>query len=137
MVPVWRIAGSCVKITTMGWDAHTKIETEIVNNRLRIKNKAIRESFKKAYVEVKKIAGAVDGFLDFGDLDCSTCRDMLTKATGINGYEDGFTSDQVVELNKNANWNFKFPEEDAWAYWSARKWLEVCAELKLSIYFSY
>lgn len=41
------------------------------------------------------------------------------------------------QVLKKANWDFGYEEKDAWAYWSARKFLETCARLKLTIRFSW
>jgi len=43
----------------------------------------------------------------------------------------------LKKLNQKANWDFKYKKEDAWAYLSARKFLELCAKHNLSIRFSW
>ena len=108
----------------MGWDASC------------LDLKVDKKPFKQASKEVKQKAGLVDGRLMFGGLDCSTCRRMLQQATDQNCTEGvEWSAKQVKQISAAAKWDFTFNAEDAWAYWSARKFLEVCAELGTGIYF--
>lgn len=109
----------------MGWDAGFNTEA-----------KDKRKQFKKTATEVKRIAGLVDGSLQFGGLDCSTCRLMLEQATAQNCSEGTeWSAEQVQQIASAAVWEFVFQAEDAWAYWSARKFLETCAAIGGVIYF--
>ncbi|MBI4095651.1 MAG: hypothetical protein HY438_02210 [DPANN group archaeon] len=46
-----------------------------------------------------------------------------------------WSSKTVREINKNANWNFEIDVVEISTYWSARWFLQLCAELNLGIYF--
>lgn len=119
----------------MGWDAHSS--AEYLHEIRKFKNPQ-HEKFIDAYNEVKSIAGCADGYLDMGSLDCSACCKMLQEATGESCYSDeGWSAEKVKELNEKADWRLLYGKDNAWAYWSARKFLETCAELNLSISFSW
>lgn len=123
----------------MGWDASAdakKIYNKN-NNRYQLSNKKQRFAFKEAFEFVKSEAGQVDGFLDMGGLDCSACAKMLEQATGRSCFGDGWKSDEIQQIYEMSNWDFHFDKEKAWAYWSARKFLELCAKFKLAVTFNY
>lgn len=113
----------------MGWDVYAAHE-----NKKRIKVKA----FEKAVKRVLKKADSVDGLLHIGGLDCSDCREMLEEATGIPAafYSD-YSPDELKKISDSANWDFTFEQENAWAYWSAREFLETCVRLNLGTYATY
>lgn len=120
----------------MGWDAHSSATYNYENKRFE--RMAHQKAFLLAVDEVKTLTGAVDGSLIRGGLDCSDCCKMLEEATGASCYDEvGWSPERVKQLNESADWRIPFGKDDAWAYWSARKFLEVCAELKLSIKFSW
>ncbi len=122
----------------MGWDAFAEPVKNDWNKDGKITDIRKRRVFKKASNEVAKKADTVDWLLEKGGLDVSTCGQMLEKATGQGVYdENGWSKDKVKELNKSACWDFQVDKEDAWAYWSARYFLEACAKLGLRIRFSY
>lgn len=128
----------------MGWDAYAttkqgeRLNTENCSKGIRIKNKRIRSAFKIADEKCVKEHGSVDGFLSSGGLDVSICAKMLEKATGQSAWsEDGWDYLQVKIIAILANWNFKYEKQNAWAYASAKIFLETCAELGLGITFSY
>jgi len=73
-----------------------------------------------------------------GGLDCSECARMLEKATKMNAWdENGWDVEKVKTLHSSADWKFNYHKDKAWAYWSAKKFLEICAENNLSIEFSF
>ena len=111
----------------MGWDAYS----EGKNKKLAL------NSFRKLSDEIIKKTGGVDAYFFEGELDVSTSARMLEKGTGQNVYGDCWTAEQVKDYNENANWDFEYEEDDAWAYWSAREFLKICAQYNLSIKFSY
>lgn len=120
----------------MGWDAHSSVIMDEVIHQ--ISDETYRKLFTKAAAEVRKITGSVDGFLSLGSLDCSDCCRMLEAATGESCYSDsGWDIKKVKQLAANSDWGIPYSEDQAWAYWSARKFLEVCAEGNLSITFSW
>lgn len=120
----------------MGWDAYSSVGFDWSKGEFT--NKEHEAAFKNASDHVIKHAGTVDALLDCGSLDCSNCARMLQEATGKSCWDEkGWDETKVKILNKTAQWNFKIYPEDAWAYWSARKFLEVCSELNLSIRFSW
>ncbi|WP_333577901.1 hypothetical protein [Sphingobacterium sp.] len=128
----------------MGWDAISSFNSNI---RSRAKqNLSIKKKFIEASEYVKKITGSVDGDLSIGALDCSPCHDMLIKAAknsdkelnwGLAWSYDGMNPDVVKVMHAYLNWDFKFSKEDAWAYYSAKEFVRICAENELSIRFTY
>lgn len=120
----------------MGWDAHTNAEKDW--DKKQLKNPKIDKMFLEADEYVKNKTGTVDFYLRMAGLDVSTCGKMLETATGMSVYDErGWDSDFVQKLNKKANWNFPYEKEDAWAYYSAKKFLQACAKSGLSITFSW
>lgn len=120
----------------MGWDAYSSVN--YLYDQRRIENAEHDAAFKSAAKEVTQLAGTVDGYLETGGLDCSACCKMLQEATGDDCYdEEGWSSERVKQLNERADWRIPYGKDDAWAYWSARKFLELCAQFNLSIRFSW
>lgn len=120
----------------MGWDAFTSARTDYKLNKL--KSKRIDKLFDNATKYVVKKAGSADIYLRTAGLDCSACALMLQEATGESVWVDKkWNREYVRKVNREADWNFEYDKEDAWAYWSARKFLETCARAGLSIHFSY
>ncbi len=128
----------------MGWDAYSSVE---LADELLIKDDTHREAFEQAVKNVLEKCQTVDGFLETGGLDCSACRDMLELAarksptpalnwhTCWNKY--GMQQDEVKRMHEHCNWKFEFDQDQAWAYWSAREFLRVCAEQGLTIRFDH
>lgn len=121
----------------MGWDAYSSAEYNWEKNQF--KDKAIGKLFNQADKEIREKTGNVDWGFDKGLLDTSDCANMLEKATGKSCYDKPYrwSAKQVKQYNQSANWDFEFELGDAWAYWSAKKFLEICAGNNLSIRFSY
>ena len=119
----------------MGWDAHTNAKKNWDKHQLS--NKEQRVAFKEAFEYVKSEAGQVDWYLDMAGLDCSACAEMLEKATGKDCWGDDWKSNDIQSIYENSNWDFEFSKEDAWAYWSAKKFLELCAKFKFTVTFSW
>lgn len=117
----------------MGWDAFALVEYD---EHFKITGR-LADVFQKVSDEVKEKTGTVDGLLAKGGLDVDDCAYMLEHATGLSAWSVEWTADYVKELNDRANWNFEYPIEDAWAYWSARRFLETCASEGLPIRFSW
>ena len=118
----------------MGWDAFANIERDW--DKKIVKVSAINKEFKKASKYVQKKTGAVDWLLTMGGLDVSTCGNMLERATNESVYKD-WDAELVQKLNKSAYWGFEYDKAESWAYYSAKKFLEICAKFDLSIRFSY
>jgi len=96
---------------------------------------------KKQLAEFKKLAdlivkhdGSVDCMLARGSLDCSCNAVALEEATGESCYtEIPWDKETVKRLAKTANWDYVNNN----CAFQARKFLELCAELNLSIRFSW
>ena len=119
----------------MGWDAHTSAEK--VWEKRRLKDKFQNSAFKKADKFVFKKTGSADAYLRLAGLDCSACAEMLQKATGRDCWGDDWSVDEIESINKNANWDFEYDQDKAWAYWSAKEFLRLCAKFRLSVTFSW
>lgn len=97
-----------------------------------------RHRFAAVAKGVEELAGkgSYDGYLGQGGLGCPTCKRMMEVATAQSctaGIK--WSGQEVQQYAREAVWSFIFDASDAWAYWSARKFLELCAELGLAIYF--
>jgi hypothetical protein len=110
----------------MGWDAISSVG----------KRMCVLSEFKNAEKDVIYKTGHCDGALHIGCLDCKECGEMLEIATGESVYIY-WSESKVKKLNSKANWDFQYNKEDAYAYWSARYFLAVCAKNELSISFSW
>lgn len=127
----------------MGWDAYATYpsgQTLRQNWKTdhRLTSRRLREAFERSSAEVEALTGSADCLLATGALDVSTCADLLKRATGDNPWDEkGWKPRKVKQANEYANWEFEVHEDDIVAYWSARKFLEICAELGLGVRFSY
>ncbi len=120
----------------MGWDAHSSAKKNW--GKKKLSDPEMDAVFLKADEFVLEKCGSRDGYLRMGGLDCSACREMLEQATGWDWYSTrGFNSEDIKHMNKNADWEFQFPKDQAWAYWSAKMFLESCAVCNLSVEISY
>lgn len=109
----------------MGWIAHA-IDAEKQST-----------AFQKAADTVLQKTGTVDALLSEGAIQKS-CAVMLAQATDEPVYSDEpWSPEKVKALAKSAQWNFPYEESDASAYWSARFFLETCAELNVGIRFGW
>ncbi len=111
----------------MGWDAISSAG----------KRTGILSEFKNVEKDVIYETGNCDGSLHNGCLDCKECGEMLTIATGESVYGESWSSEKVKLLYQTAYWDFQYNNENAWAYWSSRYFLAVCAKHELSISFSW
>ena len=99
----------------------------------------IKAAFAEAAEWVKKQAGGRDGFLSKGSLDCSHSIAFLQSAIGRK-FEPSkghiWSADEVRRLAETAQWAdpATVPDDELWAYWSARKFLEVCVQHGLGIW---
>lgn len=123
----------------MGWDAFSSAEVDW--DKKQIVDKNLDSQFEEAAKFVIEKTGSVDGYLRLGALDVSTCGHMLQEATGENCWsETPWSPEFVKKMYREADWDFKIDAKDTdekAAYWSARKFLEVCAKHDLSIRFSW
>ncbi len=126
----------------MGWDAfalspETSDWVAAANQKtkeLEIVDEKTTVAFAAAVLRVVGKAGGVDADLKIGGLGCRSCAEMFEQA-GASPYSD-WDAEKVKDIARTANWDFD-PGEDAWAYWSAREFLQTCADLGLAVRFSY
>lgn len=123
----------------MGWDAFA--DTKVVwpqRGEPYLENADHRAAYQMARDEVRKHTPTVDWRLPLGGLDTSDAARMLERATGASAWdENGWTAERVKELAAKANWNFEYHVDLAYAYWSAKLWLETTARLGLKVRFSW
>lgn len=84
-------------------------------------------------------AGGCDEFISLGSLDCPQSIGHLERAIGreFKPSETGiWPAEEVRQLSKAATWSdpATVPEGERWAYWSARKFLEICVQHGLGIW---
>ena len=123
----------------MGWDAYASVKINWKGgwDKAHIEDKNLDRLFKNAVKKARGMGdGGVDCMLRLGGLDCSDCKLMLEEATGEYCF-DNWDKRKVQRLNKEADWDFEYDKLLAWAYWSARVFLETCAKANLEVSFSY
>jgi hypothetical protein len=119
----------------MGWDADAMIWEEKRHESVR-NDPNLASIFAAAAEEVRTLAGGVDGFLHFGSLDCSDCEWFLEQATGRDAWSGIWLPEEVRNIAASAEWPDPVTIEPGslWAYWSARRFLDLCAEYGLAIW---
>ncbi len=106
-----------------------------------VSTKAVIEAaFAEAADWVERHGGGRDGFLSLGSLDCGQSHEFLSRAIGrrIDPSIGIWLADEVRQLAAAAVWPDpdSIPADERWAYWSARKFLEVCVQHGLGIWTS-
>ncbi len=121
----------------MGWDCHPTRQGKLLiydDNPHRIHDPILHAAFRQAAQEARRLGGGMDVLLEVGALHLRECAELLGQATGLDPYDlQGWSPDQVQRVN----WNFHFRNSRRVAYWSARKFLEICAEHHLGVKVSY
>jgi hypothetical protein len=120
----------------MGWDCHATRLGRLLRYKQaphRIYNPILDAAFRQAAKDARQLGGEADVLLELGALHLRECADMLRQATGLDPYLKGWSSGEVQQ----ANWNFNYGKDQRAAYWSARKFLETCAEQQLGVKFTY
>lgn len=101
---------------------------------------AIEAAFAEAADWAQRHGGGCDGFLSLGSLDCVQSQELLSRAIGrtIAPSIGIWPADEVRQLAAAAVWPDpnSIPADERWAYWSARKFLEVCVQHGLGIWTS-
>jgi hypothetical protein len=114
----------------MGWDANALRDGRYINYAADAAELAA--AFEAAAREVQRLAGSVDHWLFHGGLDCSSTRYVIEQAIGREAIGI-FSPEDVREFVATAKWPdpVGLDEYALSMYWSARKFLETCAELGL------
>jgi hypothetical protein len=119
----------------MGWEAIAFEADNEPNEIGLIGNPEILKAFQQAFKNVIKITGRADMMLQYGGILLWDCLEMLERSTELFPYETVWTPEQVKKINDEANWEFEFLPDQATAYWSALRFLEVCGRYNLGIKF--
>lgn len=121
----------------MRWDCHPTRKGRLLiydHATRRIHDQTLDAAFRQAAKDAQRMGGGADMLLEFGALHLRECADMLRQATGSDPYAiKRWTPGEV----QKANWNFDYWKSRRVAYWSARKFLETCAEHHLGVKFTY
>lgn len=117
----------------MGWDAYARGP-----HGGNITDPKIKKAFDNAGKWVRAKTGTVDFALNgkHMGLDVSTCGEMLQLACGKHHYDENMWHPKLMKFN----WKFRLDKGDEdrlWAYWSARKFIDVCQQYNLTIKFSW
>lgn len=114
----------------MGWDAFAKGPKGGM-----ITNSEIKHAFRAAQKLCMLKAKGHDIHIGKGyvALDCSQTAEMLKKACGKSPWDPNPWHPKLMTFN----WDFEYKKELAWAYWSAKKFIDVCQEFNLTIKFSW
>ena len=102
---------------------------------------AVRAAFAETEQWLTENAGGCDGFISLGSLDCGQSIRYLERAIGRTFEPSAgeiWPAEEVRQLSESASWPdpATVPEDERWAYWSARKFLEVCVQHGLGIWTS-
>lgn len=120
----------------MGWDCHATRKGRLLRYEYdphRIHDAILDAAFRQAAQEARRLGGEADVLLKLGALHLRECADMLRQATGLDPYLKGWSSGEVRQVN----WNCNYWKSRRAAYWSARRFLETCAEHQLGVKFTY
>jgi len=120
----------------MGFDA----DAFVSDGRCVTTDPGLLTAFTEAADIVGQLAGGRDGFLHMGSLDCSEAIAFMEQALGRRGGPGAgiWSPEEVRLLWDAAKWPdpASVPADLLWAYWSARKFVEVCVEQGLGIWFN-
>ena len=94
--------------------------------------KKILESFKAASQMSMVLSGYADSLLQEGRITCSDVLFMFRKGTGWQ-VPDRHVPYEEYSKFVTPKWGFRYSKRDAWAYWTARFFWEVCRHHKLGI----
>jgi hypothetical protein len=126
----------CSMIKLMGFD----LDAYVPDGRSMEDDSPLGRAFKTASDYVRETAGRVDGFLAIGSLDCGSSIQFVEDGLGRRCHpsEGIWTPEEVAHLANHAKWPDPdtVPEDLRWAYWSARKFVDVCVEQRHGIWFS-
>lgn len=124
----------------MGWDAFSSATNYWIKNSTTISKKNMRKDFKEASDYVGEICEWVDGGLENGLLDLSRCAYMIEELTGRSAWDENPWGPEFVKKMYNKITQHEVIDDTTdrkSAYWSVRKFFEVCAKYNLSIRFSW
>ena len=105
------------------------------------KDATLKAAFADAEDWLLRNAGGCDGFISLGSLDCSLSITYLEQAIGRKfepSKGDIWPPEEVRALSNAAVWPdpATVRDDQRWAYWSARKFLEICVEHGLGLWTS-
>jgi len=126
----------------MGWDAFATRDGELIKvdwARDQIVDETLRIAFESAAESVKEKAEWVDGLLPLGGLDLSGCGEAINAMSDLEAWSDGATAEEIRELVFSDSWEYAVRPHHITLYewWSARKFLEVCARYGLGVRFNW
>jgi hypothetical protein len=120
----------------MGFD----VDAFAPDHRCVSRDPTLSAAFAAASEWVSGATGGVDGFLSLGSLDCGQAIDYLSRGLGrvCDPAAGIWPPDDVQAMAAAAQWPApeSVPPDEMWAYWSARRFLDVCVEQGLGIWFS-
>lgn len=117
----------------MGYD----IDAFIGDVPLEVWETTVAVAFQAAEEEARTLGGGVDIFLSLGSLNCGQAKQFFEEAVGRH-FDD---TTQILpaadfrRLAEQSRWPdpADVPLDELWAYWSARKFFEVCVAHGLGI----
>lgn len=117
----------------MGWDANALRDGQYIDYAADAGE--LTAVFDAAAREVQRLAGCVDHMLFHGGLDCSWTREFIEEAIGREAVGI-FSPEEVRAFVASAKWRDPagLDENALCMYWSARKFLETCAEHGLGVW---
>jgi hypothetical protein len=120
----------------MGFDA----DAFAPDGRCPTTDPVLSAAFTVAANKAVELAGGRDGFLHMGSLDCGDAIGFMEQALGRQGGPDAgiWSPEEVRQMWDAAQWPdpASLSREPLRAYWSARKFVEVCVQQGLGIYFT-
>ena len=102
-------------------------------------DETLRVAFESAAESVKEKAEWVDGLLPLGGLDLSGCGEAINAMSDLEAWSDGATAEEIRELVCSDSWEYAVRPHHITPceWWSARKFLEVCAQYGLGVRFNW
>lgn len=114
----------------MGWDVDA-IYDDHRRGYVNTEDDAVAaNAFRSAAERAIQICGSVDGFLENGGLDVSSCVHVLASLAGEQSKVAIWTSGQVKQHWESIQWPdvSQLSDSERWPVVSAREFLRVCAE---------
>src|SRR4051812_45045333 len=118
----------------MGYD----VDAFAFDGRDKLSDPTLSAAFAEAAEAARRLGHGVDGFLDIGSLDCGDSIHFLEEALGrrCGTGTEPVPAEELRAVSETTRWPdpATVPPDRLWAYWSARKFLEVCVEHGLGIW---
>jgi hypothetical protein len=129
----------------MSWDAAATRDGELLAispDYWSIEDLPLRRAFESAARRLQTLCGGAPAYFENGQLSGGGQKEMFEQALRLHFYEisDGqlqWSAEDVRRMNDIADWSFDCDPALRIDYWTARVFLQTCAERGLGIFMSW